>query len=193
MTFDAAYYARFYGSPRTRIHGPKEVARLGAALVGLVAWYGGRLRTVLEVGAGTGLLRDWFRAHHPKVRYTSTEVSAHASKAYGHVQRDITTWRGRGRYDLVVCQGVLPYLDDRAARAAIDNIAAMTGGFLYLEAITRRDYDTVCDRTATDPDMRLRNASFYRRALARHYRSLGGGLYYAKSGPIGFWELEEGR
>jgi hypothetical protein len=75
--FDAPHYRRFYESKKTREQGAKEVAYLGAALVGLVGWYGGRLRSVLrsvlEVGAGTGLLRDWFASNQSRVRYVSTE------------------------------------------------------------------------------------------------------------------------
>ena len=190
--FDEAYYRRFYGTPRTRIHGAKEVAHLGAGLVEMIAWYGGRVRSVLEVGAGVGLLRDWFRENHPKVGYVSTEYSPYAAAQYGHVQRDISTWRGKRQFDLVVCQGVLPYLEDRAALAAIDNHAAMTRGFLYLEAITRRDYETVCDQKRTDPGMRLRPATFYRKRLAKHFQPVGGGLYYVHEGPLVFWELESG-
>ncbi len=188
--FDDAYYRRFYGSARTRVQGAKEVAHLGAALTEMIAWYGGKVRSVLEVGAGVGLLRDWFGQHRPEVKYLSTEFSEYAAARFGHAQRDITTWRGRARFDLVVCQGVLPYLEDRQALAAIDILAAMTRGFLYVEAITRRDYETVCDKKKTDPAMRLRPASFYRRRLGRYFQPVGGGLFYRKDGPLVFWELE---
>jgi hypothetical protein len=188
--FDAAYYERFYGGEQTRVHGPEQVANLGAGLLAMIAWYGGRVRSVLEVGAGTGLLRDWFAANRRTVRYTSTEYSAYAARAFGHKQRDIATWRSARPFDLVVCQGVLPYLSDADARAAIENLAFMTRGFLYLEAITKKDYATVADQKRTDPAMRLRPASFYRRALAPHYQPVGGGLFYKKDGPLVFWELE---
>jgi hypothetical protein len=188
--FDERYYRRFYGTKRTRIQGEAEVAHLGGALVELTSWYGAPVRSVLEVGAGVGLLRDWFLRHHPKVSYVSTEYSAYAAETYAHTQRDIATWRTRRRFDLVVCQGVLPYLSDRDAARAIENLAAMSRGFCYLEAITRHDYDTACDQVRTDPSMRLRPAAFYRTRLGRHYRPLGGGLYYVKTGPLVFWELE---
>ena len=181
--FDAAYYRRFYETKQTRIQGAAEVAHLGAALVALIAWYGGRVRSVLEVGAGVGLLRDWFALARPDVRYVSTEYSDYAAKTYGHLRRDIATWRGRQKFDLVVCQGVLPYLADRDAASALENLAAMSREYLYLEAITRRDYETVCDRAKTDPGMRLRPASFYRRRLAKHFQTLGGGLFYKRDGP----------
>lgn len=189
-SFDEAYYRRFYGNARTRVQGGKEVAHLGAFLVNLIRWYGETTRSVLEVGAGVGLLRDWFRKTHPHVKYVSTEYSAHAAKAYGHEQRDITSWRSRRRFDLVVCQGVLPYLDDRDVGNAIDNLAAMTRGFFFLEAITGRDYRLACDKDKTDPGMHLRSAAFYRARLARHFRALGGGVFYRKDGPLVFWELE---
>jgi hypothetical protein len=189
-SFDAAYYRRFYGSKRTAVQDDHDVARLGDALVALVAWYGGRLRSVLEIGAGVGRLRDWFLRARPRVRYVSTEGSAYAAHTHGHVERDIATWRARGRFDLVVCQGVLPYLSDAGTSAAIENIAAMCRGFLYIEAITRHDYETACDKRKTDPGMRLRSAAFYRSRLERHFQPLGGGVYYVKSGPLVFWDLE---
>jgi hypothetical protein len=188
--FDERYYRRFYGTKSTRIQGEAEVAHLGGALVELTAWYGAPTRSVLEIGAGVGLLRDWFARKHPKVSYVSTEYSGYAARKYAHAERDIATWRARRRFDLVVCQGVLPYLSDDDAARALENLAAMSRGFLYIEAITRHDYDTACDRATTDPAMRLRTAAFYRTRLARHFRPLGGGLYYAKTGPLVFWELE---
>jgi hypothetical protein len=191
--FDRAYYRRYYESPRTRIQGASEVAVLGAWLVASLAWYRAPLRIVLEVGAGTGLLRDWFRKEHPKVRYMSTEVSAYACETYGHARRDITSWHGAKRYDLVVCQGVLPYLQREGARAAIDNLGAMTGGFLYLEAVTRRDHATALDSVRTDPSMKFRPGGFYRQRLARHFHAVGGGLFVPRASPLVFWELERGR
>src|SRR5262245_16010207 len=106
--FDAAYYARFYERAATRVQGPREVARLARGITGIIEWVGGSLDSVLDVGAGPGLWRDWFAKHRPRVAYVSTDVSAYACKRYGHVRRDIVRWRARRRFDLVVCQGVLP-------------------------------------------------------------------------------------
>jgi hypothetical protein len=188
-SFDAAYYARFYESKNTRVSGPEEVSHLCAGVVGMIHWFGGEIRSILDVGAGTGLWRDWFRAH-TGARYRSIEISDYACARYGHEKRDISAWRVRERFDLVVCQGVLPYLDDDAATRAIDNIGAMARGFLYLEAITAKDLDTVCDRSLTDITVHARPASFYRARLAKHFVALGCGLYYVKDGPLQFYELE---
>ncbi len=187
--FDREYFDRFYGSAKTRVHGAGEIAHLCAAVCELVAYFGGRLESVLEVGAGPGLWRDWFRRHRPQVRYRSTDASEHACARYGHERRDISRWRARGRFDLVVCQGVLPYLDDAACAAAVANLAAMSRGFLYLEAPTGRDLREVCD-VQSDFTMRGRSARFYRRLLAPHYLTLGCGLFYVRGGELAFYELE---
>lgn len=188
--FDEAYYRRFYESKRTRVMGPEQVAHLVQAVTAYIDWFGGEIASVLDVGAGTGLWRDWFRANRADVHYRSTEVSPFACEKYGHEQRDIARWCAKDKFDLVVCQGVLPYLSDADASAAIDNMGKMASGFLYLEAITKRDLDEVCDRTLTDTAVHARRGSFYRTRLARHFVPIGCGLHYKKDGPLTFYELE---
>src|SRR5678815_503208 len=119
--FDAKYYERFYESAATQVYGSTEITHLCRAITELVAWYGGTIRSVLDIGAGTGLWRDWFRKHKPSVRYVSTEVSPYACHKYDHELHDIAHWRSTERFDLVVCQGVLPYLSDEDATKAIGN------------------------------------------------------------------------
>ena len=193
--FDAAYFKRFYGSRATRVYGKEQVSHLARGVTEMIAWLGGELRTVLDVGAGAGLWKQWFARHKPHVRYRSTDVSAYACERYGHEHRDLATWRptarARDKFDLVVCQGVLPYLDDRACKRAIATLGTVTRGFLYLEAITARDLDELCDRTKTDVTVHPRSGAFYRRELAKHFVTLGCGLHYSKSGPLGFYELEQ--
>ena len=188
--FDEQYYGRFYDDASQRVHGAKEIARLCNAVTSLLDWWEQPLKTVLDVGAGVGLWRDWFREHRPKVRYRSTEYSAHAAKKYGHEQRDITSWRAKERFDLVVCQGVLPYLDDAGCARAIDNLGAMTKRFLYLEAITAKDLAEVVDRDKTDVGVHARTGAWYRKRLAKHYREVGAGLWCKHDAPMLFYELE---
>jgi hypothetical protein len=192
-SFDAEYYRRFYRDPVTRVHGVREIARLARGVSGTVRWFGGKLDTVLDVGAGTGLWRDWMVKHVKGVRYRSIEVSAHACEAYGHERQDISRWKVNDRFDLVICQGVLPYLDDDACSRAIDNIGAMSGGFLYLEAITKRDLEEVCDRDLTDVKVHPRTGAWYRERLDQHFEEIGCGLWYRKRAggrALGFYELE---
>jgi hypothetical protein len=191
-TFDAAYFRRFYESRRSRVYGTEQIDHLARGVTGFVLWFGGELERVLDVGAGIGLWKAWFRENLPAVRYRSLDVSAYACERYGHEKRDISAWRAREKFDLVVCQGVLPYLDDAACGRALANIAAMCRGFLYLEAVTASDLRNVCDRSRTDVSMRSRPASFYRRLLARHFEPLGCGLYHLKGGDTVFYDLERG-
>jgi hypothetical protein len=187
--FDAAYYRRHYQT-RARVHSAAEVGRLASGVVGLAGWLGVELRTALDVGAGPGLWRDWFRRHRPAVRYRSTDVSPFACERYRHERRDIGRWRSRERYDLIVCQGVLPYLDDDLAEAAIDNLGAMSRGLLYLEAVTRRDLAEVVDPDRTDTAIHARSGAWYRRRLGSHFVQVGAGLWAARRAGLAFYELE---
>ena len=188
--FDAGYYGRYYGSSRTRVHGPKEIAKLCTAVTSMLDWWQVPIDSVLDVGAGVGLWRDWFAKHRPKASYRSTEVSRYACMQYGHEQRDITRWRAAGCFDLVVCQGVLPYIDDAGCTKAIDNLGAMTGGFLYLEAITKKDIREVIDQGKTDVKVHERTAAWYRKRLGVHYTEVGCGLWAKRDAPVLFYELE---
>ncbi|MGO9000148.1 MAG: class I SAM-dependent methyltransferase [Polyangiaceae bacterium] len=190
--FDERYYRRYYGDANSRVHDAAQIGHLARAVTEMIAWYGGALDTALDIGAGAGLWRDWFRKHKPDTKYRSTEVSDYACAQYGHEQRDISAWRARERFDLIVCQGVLPYLADGAAASAIENIAAMARGFLYVEAITKLDFEEICDQSKTDGDVHLRRASWYRDRLEKHFVNVGCGLYYAKRGSLRFYELEKG-
>jgi len=157
-----------------------------------VRWFGGEVDSVLDLGAGTGLWGDWFRTHMPKTRYRSVDVSEYACAKYGHEQRDISRWRAREKFDLVVCQGVLPYLDNEACARAIANMGAMCRGFLYLEAVTARDLREVVDRKRTDVTQHARPASYYRKLLAEHFESIGCGLHHVRGGDKVFYDLERG-
>jgi hypothetical protein len=190
--FDETYYRRYYEDSRTRVHDAAKIAHLARGVTEMVQWYGGRLDSVLDVGAGAGLWRDWFAKHRPQSKYRSTEFSAYACEAYGHEQRDISRWRARERFDLIVCQGVLQYLTDTDCASAIENLGVMARGFLYLEAITKKDFEEVCDQGKTDGAVHLRRASWYRARLGAHFLPVGSGLYYSKRGPLQFYELERG-
>jgi 2-polyprenyl-3-methyl-5-hydroxy-6-metoxy-1,4-benzoquinol methylase len=190
-SFDASYFRRYYES-RSRVYGSEQIGALARGVTGFVHWFGSKIERVLDVGAGTGLWGDWIRVNMPDVAYRSIDVSEYACAKYGHEHRDISNWRARGKFDLIVCQGVLPYLDEQACTRAIANIATMCRGFLYLEAITARDLRGVCDRERTDVTVHARSAAFYRRLLAGSFEPVGCGIHHVKSGDKLFYELERG-
>jgi len=190
VAFDASYFRRYYESGRSRVYSDEQIDHLARGVTGFVRWFGGEIDQVLDVGAGTGLWGRWFRHNMKGVTYRSIDVSAFACAKYGHERRDIARWRTREKFDLVVCQGVLPYLDDVACTKAIANMASMCRGFLYVEAITGRDLRDVCDRTRTDVRVVPRSKAFYRRTLAHHFEALGCGLHHVRGGPALFYDLE---
>jgi hypothetical protein len=193
VRFDAGYYERFYLSDDTKIDTDEHHAQLVCGVVSMVEYFGVKLERVLDVGAGIGRWGAWLRTHRPGVAVTSTEMEAEICARFGHLQRDISKWRDTKRYDLVVCQGVLPYLDDEACEKAIDNLASMARGFLYLEAITRTDLDGVCDLDKTDTRVHRRSGAWYSKRLGEKLRRVGAGLWYPRDGWISFYELEAGR
>jgi trans-aconitate methyltransferase len=189
--FDAAYYRRFY---RDRpVHDRRAIGHLAAGVLGFCDWWGMPVRAVLDVGAGTGMWRDWLARHRPRVRYRSIDISEYACERYGHEFADISTWRAARPSDLVVCQGVLQYVDDRACSAAIENLAAATSGVLYLEVPTMADRTNVLDLDTTDLDIHWRTGAWYRRRLEPAFMAVGCGLFAARSAGVNFYELEVGR
>lgn len=189
--FDGEYYARFYGDDP--VHTRDRIAHLASAVHSLAQWWDLPVHSVLDIGAGPGYWRDWYARNAPEVEYVSTDVSEHACATYGHEQRDITQWRPDRRFDLVVCHGVLHYLDARGAEAAIDNIGAAAKGLLYLEAPTATDLDTVVDTEATDMSVTRRAASWYRTRLNRHFEQVGAGIWVARRAGLPLYELERSR
>jgi hypothetical protein len=186
--FDEEYYARFYGS--APVHTQARIGHLAMGVTGLFGWWGLRLRTVLDIGAGPGYWRDWFEQHRPRVMYRSVDASEYACERFGHECRDISTWRPGAPSDLVVCQGVLQYLTNPAATTAIEHLAAATRYLLYLEVPTLHDRDHVVDQEYTDMDCRWRSGLWYRRRLAPHFEPIGAGLWARNTAGLRFYELE---
>jgi hypothetical protein len=189
--FDAAYYRRFYG--RSPVHDARRIGHLAHGVFGFAAWWKIPIRSVLDVGAGKGYWRDWLQREHPTVRYHGIDVSEHACLTYGHERADLATWRTRRRYDLVVCQSMLQYLDDRTAREAIDTIAETCRGLLYIEVPTVADRDGVIDPAGTDLDVHWRAGAWYRARLDLRFTEIGAGLWLSNDHPAVMFELERAR
>lgn len=193
--FDAAYYRKFYGDRETRVSDLAAIRRLAGFLHGYLAYLELPVRHVLDAGCGIGHWQKAVRAFWPKARYHGLEYSPWLCERYGWTQGSVVDFDGRrlrrdGTFDLVVCQGVLQYLTDRDAARAIDNLAQLCGGALYLEALTQKDWDERCDQAVTDGDVHLRPLAWYRRRLDRHFQACGGGLFVRRTAGVTLFELE---
>lgn len=185
--FDGTYYERFYGA--TPVHDDERIGHLAAAVHHLAAWWGLPVRSVLDVGAGVGHWRDWYRREHPEVRVRSVDVSEYACRTWGHERRDIATWRPPRPFDLVVCHSVLQYLDDESVTRAIEHLIGATRHLLYLELPTRADFREAVDPAGTDMTVHRRTGTWYRRLLEGDLRQVGAGLWVRRTSVVMF-ELE---
>ncbi|HYG63692.1 MAG TPA: class I SAM-dependent methyltransferase [Thermoanaerobaculia bacterium] len=188
--FDAAYYHRFYGDPRTRVADPESCAALAGFVFSYLQYMGVPVERVLDIGCGVGLWRQEVLRRYPAARYVGVEKSDHACREHGWEKGCVTDYRAEERFDLVICQGVLPYLDDAGAEAAIRNLPNLVRSALYLEVLTREDWERNCDQRVTDGRVHLRSAAWYRERLRRDFLACGGGLFLRKGTPVALFELE---
>jgi SAM-dependent methyltransferase len=187
--FDRDYFRRFYEAEETRVRGPDELGHLLTAITEYLAWMRAPLASVLDAGAGPGQLRDWFHAHRPEVRVRSVDASAEACAAYGHEQHDLARWRDPdARFDLVFCMDVFNYLDDAECATAVENLAAMSGGFLYFHVMAQEDMLQADPRS--DFGGHWRPSGFYKNLLQAQFLPLGLGLWARRGLPLVLWSME---
>ena len=190
MPFDQAYYRRFYYDPRTAVTSRTEM-RARARLIGaFTAHIGLPVRRILDAGCGTGLLRAPLLRALPKAAYVGLESSEYLCRRYGWRPGQVQDLRPDAPFDLLICYDVLQYLEAREAARALANFARLCRGVLYFSALTRRDWQTNCDRSRTDSQVHLRSAEWYRERLRRGFREVGAGFWLRRGAPLTVWELE---
>lgn len=191
FAFDKKYYARFYENPSTRVSGAKDALRLGRFLSGYLGYLDVPVRSVLDIGCGTGLLQAAVKKVFPGARYTGVEHSEYLCERYGWQQGSVVDYRTKQPFDLVICRGVLQYLTRPEAEAALLNLGRLSKGALYLEALTREDWDDAADQKRTDGAVYLRPSSFYRKHLRERFEACGGGLFLHERAEAVLYALEK--
>jgi SAM-dependent methyltransferase len=188
--FDAAFFARYYGDPATRVADGADAERLVGLIAGVLDYLQLPVRRILDAGCGVGLLKAPLERRFPKARYEGLEVSRFLCDEFGWRQGSIADYQPAKTYDLVVCHDVLQYLDDGVAARAIANLARLSHGALYFSALTRGDWRHAADQAKTDRDVHRRPADWYRRRLRRGFRHLGAGVHVVRRLEPILWELE---
>lgn len=190
--FDHAYYARFYENPRTRVSDARQVDKLAGFVCGYLGYLGMRVQRILDLGCGMGLWRAPLARAFPRARYHGVEYSTYLCQRLGWTHGSVVDFRAAQPFDLVICQGVLPYLSAPDAKRAMTNLARLCRGALYLEAVTREDAESgVLDLQRTDAGMQLRPRSFYLRGLRPAFVAAGGGLFVARKAALPLYALEQ--
>jgi len=189
--FDEAYYQRFYFDRKTKVVDPQHAERLGAFVCSYLRYLRVPVRRVLDVGCGIGLWRDIVARHFPQARWHGVEFSEYLCARYGWEHGSVVDYPARQPFDLVICQGVLPYLDPADLKRALHNLGALSQGALYVEAVAREDYERdIVDEDLTDPRIFRHRAEAYRRGLAQHFTEMGGGLWLSRRAEVPVFALE---
>lgn len=201
--FDTDYYRRFYLDPDTAVATLEEIELRAAAVYHMARIYDAPLRKVLDIGGGIGLWGTALKKLDRGIHYTLMEPSEDAvrmareerSADLDEVLREsIVDWDGDGRgWDLVLCAGVVQYLDDKQIRRALAHVAGMTRYVLYFETFTEEDVAKRRIDKRSDSGY-ARPASFYVERLAkRGLVHIGSSLFVReKTIPVVPWELDRG-
>jgi predicted TPR repeat methyltransferase len=189
--FGPEFYRRHYENPRTRVVTKAEMARR-AELVAAFARHGElKVRSILDVGCGLGLMREQLLARFPRARYVGLEASAYLCERHGWEQGSAATFDPGRRFDLVVCYDVLQYLTSREAAAAIRNLGRLCAGVLHFGVLTTEDWELYCDQETTDRNVHLRPGNWYRKRLAPAFINAGSGMFVRRGAPVHLWELDQ--
>ena len=194
-TFDEAYYQRFYFDKKTSVADPAHIERLGTFVCSYLQYLRVPVRRVLDVGCGVGLWQGIVARHFPDASYHGVEFSSYLCERFGWEQGSVVDYRapvGAAPFDLVICQGVLPYLSPPDLQQALHNLGQLSQGALYVEAVSREDYERdIIDEDLTDPHMFRHRAQLYRRGLAQRFTAVGGGVWLSRRADVPIFELEK--
>ena len=189
--FDEAYYQRFYFDKKTSVVDPEHMERLGTFVCSYLKYLRVPVQRVLDVGCGIGLWKGIVAQHFPGAAYQGVEFSAYLCERFGWQQGSVVDYAANEPFDLVICQGVLPYLSPPDLKRALHNLGRLSKGALYVEAVSREDYerDTI-DEDLTDNRVFRHRAELYRRGLAEGCLELGGGVWLSRQAEVPLFELE---
>jgi cyclopropane fatty-acyl-phospholipid synthase-like methyltransferase len=177
--YDQAYFDRWYR--RHGIGAPTEVGRAARFTLAAAEHLLMRpVRRVLDIGCGEGAWRAPLLAARPGLRYVGIDPSTYAVNRYGRTRDIALGGLGhlpqlgiRGRFDLVVCADVLPYVGDADIAAGLGWVSSRLDGVAYLHAMTADD-EFFGDRAG----LHKRPATTYLQLFAAHdLRRVGPHLY----------------
>ncbi len=190
FSFDQAYYRRYYEDADSKVESDTETARRGAYVCAYLEYLGQPVHEVLDLGCGVGRWRSIVKQFFPRASYQGVDASGYLCQRYGWECISIERFKSAKRYDLVICQDVLQYLPAQSAAKVIKNFHRLCRGVLYLQAMTKIDWDENCDQEYSDGDVYLRSGDWYRQRLSKNFINVGGGCFVSRQSDIVLYELE---
>ena len=198
MTYDKAYFDKWYRNRRHRVRTPAQIRRIVSFTVRAAEYVLDRpIRTVLDVGAGEGHWQPLLAAMRPRLRYVGVEPSTYAVERFGSRRGlragsvesleslSLHTEFPEG-FDLVICCGVLNYVPTKRLGAALTQLQRHTSGVAWLELFSSQD-DIEGDVARLQP----KTASWYReRFRAAGLVACGLHLYAPTDRAVGLSALE---
>lgn len=189
--FDEAYYQRFYFDKKTSVVDPEHIERLGTFVCSYLKYLRVPVARVLDVGCGIGLWKSVVQQQFPGCSYHGVELSEYLCGRFGWERGSVVNYQSSEPFDLVICQGVLPYLSPADLKLALHNLGKLSRGALYLEAVAKEDYERdIIDEDLTDPRLYRHRAELYRRGLLPRFKELGGGVWLSRQAEMPLFELE---
>ena len=178
--YDQQYFDKWYRNPRYRVKSSQELARQVALVVSAAEYVLARpLHTVLDVGCGEANWLAPLRRLRPRIQYTGVDSSEYVVSRFGASRNirlgtidSLDRMRLRKEYDLILCVGMLNYLDPAQLRTGLAHLYELANGVVYLELFTSVDRGVFGDTRGT----RLRTPAWYR-ARIREARFLSCGLH----------------
>ena len=169
--YDQQYFDKWYRNPRYRVKSPVELQRQAAFVLSAAEHVLARqVRTVLDVGCGEANWRAPLVRMRPGIQYTGVDASQYAVSRFGSRRNirlgtidSLDKMRLRQNYDLILCVGMLNYLDPVHFKAGLKHLYDRAGGFVYLELFTSADSGVFGDTRGT----RLRSPAWYRAQLRK--------------------------
>ncbi len=190
--FDQRYFERFYLDPETRVADPDDYYRLGRFLLAYLDFLSLEIEEVIDLGCGIGHWKTVLGTLEPEIRYRGVEVSRFLCEQYGWEEGKLPSYRPGTPCDLLICQGVLQYLEDGEAEESIAGFREITEGALYLEVLTEEDWKDNCDQERTDGAVKFRTGNWYRSRLKKAgFLNCGGGLFVREDTGVVLYELEK--
>jgi SAM-dependent methyltransferase len=145
--YDRRYFDKWYRHPRHRVKSKQDMKRQLGFIVAATEYLLDRpVRSVLDVGCGEGNWSTVLRDLRPRARYTGVDGSEYAVERFGERRNICLGTFGTigklgldGPFDLILCLGVLNYVNEDELKRGLRQLRKLSGGVTYLEVFTRAD------------------------------------------------------